>query len=261
MSDFKAVTAFRLTASLEYEEVGPGGEIQHGTLGQESYTMQAKTYARMIALTRPDIINDDLGAFDDLRNRLGRGAALKLNSVFWAAFLDNSTFFTGAHGNYQEGAETALGEDGVALAAAEKLFLDLSDDDGHPLGITPALLLVPTALGVTARKLYASQEMRDTTADTGYLTANLFFNRFKPLVSAYIGANAPANGSDTHWFLLADPANLAVMEVGFLDGQESPTVESADADFDQLGIQFRGYHDFGCSLAEWRAGVKSKGAA
>jgi len=28
-----------------------------------------------------------------------------------------------------------------------------------------------------------------------------------------------------------------------------------------LGVQFRGYHDFGCDQAEYLAGVKSKGAA
>lgn len=47
----------------------------------------------------------------------------------------------------------------------------------------------------------------------------------------------------------------------FLNGQRSPTVESADADFNTLGIQFRGYHDFGCSQSEFLAGIKSKGAA
>jgi len=50
------------------------------------------------------------------------------------------------------------------------------------------------------------------------------------------------------------------MEVCFLDGNESPVVDSADAVFDQLGVQFRGYHDFGVAQAEWRAGVKSAGA-
>jgi hypothetical protein len=47
----------------------------------------------------------------------------------------------------------------------------------------------------------------------------------------------------------------------FLNGVQTPTVESAAADFDQLGVQFRGYHDFGVDLAEYLAGVKSKGAA
>jgi hypothetical protein len=51
------------------------------------------------------------------------------------------------------------------------------------------------------------------------------------------------------------------MVVSFLNGQQSPTVESADADFNTLGIQFRGYHDFGVDKAEYVSGVKSKGAA
>ena len=31
-----------------------------------------------------------------------------------------------------------------------------------------------------------------------------------------------------------------------------PTVESADADFNVLGVQMRGYHDFGVALQEPR---------
>jgi hypothetical protein len=56
-------------------------------------------------------------------------------------------------------------------------------------------------------------------------------------------------------------AVYAAMVVSFLNGQQSPVVESADADFNTLGIQFRGYHDFGVDKAEYVAGVKSKGAA
>jgi hypothetical protein len=52
-----------------------------------------------------------------------------------------------------------------------------------------------------------------------------------------------------------------MMVVSFLNGNETPTVESADADFDTLGIQSRGYHDFGCDQAEYLCGIKSKGAA
>jgi hypothetical protein len=37
VKDFKQTTCYRLTADLEYEEVGPGGELKHGTMGQETY--------------------------------------------------------------------------------------------------------------------------------------------------------------------------------------------------------------------------------
>ena len=54
-----------------YEELSPEGKIAHGQLSQESYTRQAKTYAKMFALTRVDIINDDLGAFTSKNLRGG----------------------------------------------------------------------------------------------------------------------------------------------------------------------------------------------
>ena len=51
------------------------------------------------------------------------------------------------------------------------------------------------------------------------------------------------------------------MEVAFLNGQESPTIETADADFGTLGVRMRGFHDFGVSLQDPRGGVKAKGEA
>ncbi|MGA1822290.1 MAG: 30S ribosomal protein S3, partial [Thermoplasmatota archaeon] len=50
--------------------------------------------------------------------------------------------------------------------------------------------------------------------------------------------------------------DLPVIEVAFLNGQESPTIETAEADFSVLGVQLRGYHDFGAALQDPRAGTK-----
>ena len=38
------------------------------------------------------------------------------------------------------------------------------------------------------------------------------------------------------------------------------TVDTAEADFNQLGIGMRGYVDFGVNLQEFRAGVRSAGS-
>jgi len=261
VSDFKAKTMFRLTTSLEYEEVGPGGEIHHGTAAQESFQVQAKTYARMLALTRQDIINDDLGAFDDLRNRLGLGAAIALAKVFWTAWLaasDGGAFWTAARGNYQSGAPTVLGETG--LNTAVKLFRDAAGPDGNLIGLEPTLLLVPSDLEASARKLYVSQEMRNTTASTKTMVANIYFNRFKPIVVPELSNSGYTGYSATAWYLLCNPAILASAHVCFLDGKQAPTIESTDADFNTLGIQSRGYHDFGVTMSEYRASVQSAGA-
>ena len=147
------------------------------------------------------------------------------------------------------------------MPAAETLFAQLTDADGNPLGMEPALLLVPAELSATARRLYVSAEIRDTTANTKYAVANIFQNKYRPITSAYLSKSKYAGYSAAGWYLLADPANLATAEVCFLDGISSPTVQTSEADFDTLGVQFRGYWDFGVALAEWRAGVKFKGAA
>ncbi len=261
VSDFKETTCYRLTAEVEYEELPPAGLIKHGTMGQESYTVQAKTYAKLLVLSRTQIVNDDLGAFDDLRNRLGRGAGLALNRVFWTKFLDDAAFFTAARANLITGTVSALADAGTSLDVANQAFVGMVDAEGGPTGVAPRLLLHPAAIGATAKRLYVSGEIRDTTASTKALTANIWQNRFLPLESAYLSNASIAGSSATAWYLLANPADLPVVEIAYLDGQTAPTIESADTDFDTLGIQFRGFHDFGVSLANWRAGVKSTGAA
>ncbi len=255
--DFKTMTVYRLTDSLEYELLPASAEIPHGTLGEESFTIKADTYARMLTLTRTDIINDDLGAFDDLRNRLGRGAGLKLNKIFWTAFLDNASFFSEDNSNL---VTDVLTDDPDSLSAAIAAFASLADNDGNPLGIMPSLLLTGPTLSPVAKRLFTSTEIRNTTDSTTYTVGNVVQGMYKPLMSAYLELSSLSGYSATQWFLLADPKVLPVMEVAFLDGKESPTVEAAEADFSTLGISVRGYHDVGVSKAEFRGGVRSTGA-
>ena len=257
MSDFKTVTSYRLIGTDQYELVTPGGELKQGTLGSEQYTNKADTYGLMLAIDRRDIINDDLGAITTVPRKLGRGSGLKINDVFWTTFLANSDFFKVANNNYLSGAGTALGIDG--LTQAEVAFLNQVDADGKPIGVMPQIVLVPTALSAMGTMLYKSLEIRNTTASTKYPIANPHAGKFRVEVSRYL-ANAQYTGaSDKAWYLLAAPDDLPVIETAFLNGQESPTIETAEADFNVLGVQMRGYHDFGCALQEPRGGIKSKG--
>ena len=257
VSDFKTVTSYRLIGKDQYEIVAPGGELKHGTLGNESYTNKADTYGLMLAIDRRDVINDDLGAITTVPRKLGRGSGLKINDVFWGTFLNNAAFFAAGNKNYLTGADTVLSIDG--LSKAEKAFMDQVDGDGKPIGIMPSIMLVPTALSAMATMLYKSLEIRDTTASTKYPVANPHQNKFRAEVSRYLSNASYTGNSEKAWYLLADPADLPVIEVAFLNGQESPTIETAEADFNVLGIQMRGYHDFGVNLQDPRGGCKSKG--
>lgn len=258
VSDFKTVTSYRLIGKDQYEIVAPGGQIKHGTLGEEKYTNKADTYGLMLTIDRRDIINDDLGAITTVPRKLGRGSGLKINDVFWSTFLDSESFFTLGNKNLLTGADTSLSVEG--LTKAEVAFMDQVDSDGKPIGIMPAVVLVPTALSAAASMLYKSLEIRDNTGDKTYTTANPHQNRFRPEVSRYLSNAAYGDQAGPKaWYLLADPADLPVIEVAFLNGQESPTIESAQADFNVLGVVMRGFHDFGCSLQDPKAAIRSAG--
>jgi phage major head subunit gpT-like protein len=249
LNDLKAVTGVRLDGGFVFDEVGNDGKLKSADAGDAARTLQAKTYGRISSITRTDIINDDLGALTAVPRRLGRGAALKFNQVFWAAFeSSNSSYYQAA--SAAAGNALAIG----SLETAYTAYGSLTDPDGHPLGITPKILLVPVGLSITANKIQTgntllASSLGSTSSRVVEPQANVLAGKFTIVESAYLS-------SSSTWWLCADPNDLPTMEVGFLNGQRQPTVEQADADFDTLGIQVRGYYDFGVSKAESRAAYR-----
>lgn len=257
--DFKKVTSYRLTGEDMYQKVSPAGELKDGTLGEEVFSNQADTYGLRMGITRKHIINDDLGAITTVPRKLGRGAGLKINDVFWPLFMANGEFFTEARKNFAVGANTALSVD--ALSMAEAAFMNMVDSDNKPIGANPAILLAAPALSAIVQQLYKGSEIRDNTGGKQYVISNPHSGKFRPEISRYLSMAAYPGNSARAWYLLADPADVPVIEVAFLNGQEAPTIESAEADFTALGVQMRGYHDFGVALQDHRGGFKCKGEA
>jgi hypothetical protein len=260
--NFQQITTVSLTGALQFEEVGPAGEIKHGQLDEITYTNQVKTYGQMLAITRQDIINDDLGALTAVPRRLGRGAMLLLNHIFWTEFmiLETDGFFAAGNSNINTGvADMTVG----GLDATETIFMNQTDYDGKPLGIQPAILLVPTALKNKALTLMGS--MQNAAAITSYAAAtgdkNPFTGRWRVESSPYMSNSSYTGSSAAEWYMLADPNELAVIEIAALNGRVEPTVDQADTDFNTLGVQYRGYSDVGVKRQEKKAGVLADGGS
>ena len=245
VSDLKTYTSYRLNGSMKFQKVANGGEIKSAAASEESRTISADTYGIMTSVTRTDLINDDLGAITAMPQRLGRGGALALNDLFWDAFKNDGSFFTVARGNKKTSA-AALGIAG--LREAVTLFRKLKDADGNPVAVQPRILLVPVDLEVTAAELMNSTQIASGNT-SGQPSTNVFAGRYQVVSSTYL-----SDASD--YYLLASPADLATMEVAFLNGQQTPIVETADADFNVLGVQMRGFWDVGVAQAEYLGGVK-----
>lgn len=255
--DFKQTTTVSLTGGMAFTQVGPDGELKHGTVGELVYSNKADTYGLMFAITRQDIINDDTDALTAVPRRIGRGGMLKLNDLVWKKFLDNATFFSVGNNNLLTGAGSALSL--AALEDAEERFINQTDTSGDPLGIMPSILLVPPALKATALTLMNSQ-LTITGDATTLPNANVWQGRFSVESSPYMQKSGYTGNSATAWYLLASPSQLPVIEIAALNGRVEPTVETAQADFNTLGVQMRGYSDVGVNLQEFRAGVRSAGA-
>jgi hypothetical protein len=258
VSDFKEKTSYSLVGYNTYEKVAPGGELKHGKLGEESYANQADTYGSILGIDRRDLINDNLGALRRGPRMLGIGAAEKVAEVFWSVFMDNSTFYTAGRGNYDDGADTAFSIPGLTLA--ETLMMNQVKPNGKPLGRMPAIALTPTAIASDAANVFRSR-LVNNGASGDNPSNNPHAGKYRPYSSPYL-SNANFTGYSTlAWYLLCDPQVAPVIETVFLNGRQVPVIETTEADFQQLGVQMRGYHDFGVAPVEYRYGVKMKGEA
>lgn len=260
--DFKEFTAYMFTVKGELEEVAPAGHLKHVTVQENEYSNQLETRGAMIQLTRKNIINDDLGAFASVPRAFGRMGAMSLEKQAYKGLMSNlSTIFTTGRGNYFSGADSALSI--ASLGVAEQKFLAQLDENGDPMLLMPQLLLVPGSLSADS-----SVVVRDTSVqhpsdiDTAQSTGNPHGGKFTSIVSPWLDNSNMAGSDADHWFLLARAmADQGLINVGFLDGVNKPTIEEGDVDFSQLGMAWRVYFDFGVAVGDYRFGVRSKGKA
>jgi hypothetical protein len=256
--DFKKHTGIRTTQTGELEQVAPGGELKFGSIKEATYQYQVDTFGKVIGIDRRDIINDDLGVFDDTARSLGRSAMRAVSDlVFRVILLNGGDFFSADNGNYATGADAILSI--LALDAGITKMMSQRDDEGRDLDIVPKVLLVPPELTQTAKELLQSDYLQKANANepTGNALKNVVSLEVEPRLS---NAGRFTGASSKAWYLFAGPQDAAVI-VAFLQGNQTPTVEffGFDADPNVLAAKWRVYFDFGCASADPKAAFKSKG--
>lgn len=259
-NDFKDHTGVRPSDTGDLTQLPPGGEIKHGSIKEATFKYSVDTFAKMLSIDRRDIINDDLSLFDDTARSLGKAAMRSLSDLVYQVLLANAgSFFSTGHGNYDEGAPTALASASLATGIAK--MLAQRDDENRDLDIRARTLLVPPELQQTAKELLQSDFIQRASNDlpTGNALKNSVSLEVEPRLSnsdRFTGTSAKA------WYLFASPQDTALV-VAFLQGKQSPTVEffGFDADPNVLAATWRVFFDFGAALADHRAAYKAKGDA
>ena len=245
VNDFKTNTGVNMNYSGVMEKVGGAGELKHGDLSDDTFTVYAETYGEMIGISRKAWINDDLGAFTAIPVRLGRKAARTLEYTFWTLVKANTgSFFSSDNSNVA----TAAPIDATGYGKATQILGEMKDANGVPILATPKYIAVPPALQSSALGMYKSQNLAVTGAgSTRKLEGgtNIYQGLYEPFMIRDLA------GTDGYWYLFADPSDIAAFGIAYLRGNETPVVEDAPLQSDMLGRAWRGYFDFGvCQIDE-----------
>jgi hypothetical protein len=224
------------------------GEIQAGTMSESQEIVLLQTFARRIRVTRPMLVNDDLGAFTDFAAAIGRRVADFENATAYALInqangdgptLTNgpaAVFGTGAARANKAAAGSAL--DINNLAAGRAAILRQRTLDGLPISVGNAMkLLVGPSLELPARQLTVS------VGATQISNANIYAGFVQPLVEPLIPNN--------RWYLFADPPTAPVYVYGYLNGAEGPQVTTGPVSGVD-GVEVSVIFDFGVGAIDWR---------
>ena len=271
-TDFRALEAMRLKYSADLSVVDPETDDypEAAELGEEGVSYTISTRGRIMSVSRKTIINDDLGAVLRLPQREGRAARRTFARLVWNLFMSNATYDGDAvawfHANHANIGSTALTADatGVAavVAALNRLMAQTEPGSSEKLGgawwAKNITLVVPNALQAIAKQLNQSNGIPGTSNEGDNPIYSLFGDPQKP---ERIFVN-PLFTDATDWGLFRDPNEMDIIEVAFLNGQETPEVFVADQQtvgqmFLADKVQYKIRHEYGAELLDYRSADKS----
>lgn len=254
VSDFRAWKRLRTGTLANLSAVSEAGELTNMPISDATAeSVQASRYGNIISITPEVIVNDDFDWIASQSAALGRAAARTVEAAVYTKLLANPTMSDGnallsaAHGNIQtSGAAISVATvDAGRVAMAQQM--DISSNDY--LNIRPSILLCPVSMGGLARVTAGAQYDPDAAARL------LVPNKIAGLISTIVDTPRLTTG----WYLLASPTDAPVLEVVFLDGNESPRIMQEES-FRTKGINWSVELPFGVGVIDYKGIYWNDGA-
>lgn len=258
VADFKQISRTNLGDAPKLEKLEEGSEVKRGAISEAAEKYQVEEFAKILALTRKTIINDDMAAFTRLPERMGRRAADLESDTVWdiikanAALADTFALFSSQHGNLSSSpaAPTEAG-----LSEGRKSMRRQVGLDGAEIALTPVWMYVPPEHETTAEKLLASI-LPDSSGNFSPFSAA---GRTPLRLDVEPRLETGAGGSVNPWFLMADIGQVDMVELARLEGTDGPQVQTRDG-FDVNGVEIKIMHDIGAKAIDFRGLFKNAGA-
>lgn len=253
-ADFRKVNVVRAGDFPALQPVNEAGEIKSGSFSESKEEFQVFPYGVSFRLSRQMLINDQLGAIDQVLGSTGDRVADWENAKAFDLLLsatgagptlvtDSKAVFHTDHGNLT-GSGTAISVTSVGVGRAA--MMKQTTLDGIKANFAPATLLVGPD-----RLTLAEQLMTTLTPAQQSDAVPESIRRIIPVGDANIPGNA--------WYLFSDPATAPCFAYGYLDGFEGPRLSSENV-FDVQGMKVKLEHDFGFGAIDYRGGYRNAGA-
>lgn len=245
--DFRPITEARVTSFPSLEPISETGEIRFASLTEEGEALAIASFARAVNVSFKLIVNDDLGAIDrSIRDTAFATAVLKAKLIIAALSANLSDGKPLFHADHNNLSDTGAAPDTSKLSDGRVAMMKQTPPGStEPLGLSPAILLVPAELQTTAEKLVTS--INPTASDD----VNVFAGRLQVAVE-------PRLPDEYQWFLFASPGTYPVLRFLTLAGFESPRFETSQ-EFDRLGTSYRVHWHCGAGSVDWRGAWKNAG--
>lgn len=255
MSDFKTGKRVGLDAFPALAEIKEDGEYSYGTMGDFAEPVVLGTYGKMFKITRQTIINDDLDAFTRIPARMGRAARRTIGNLAYAVLTGNPDMSDGTalfHADHNNLAGSGAAPSVTTLTAGIAAMATQKDraEQVTALNIRPSYILAPYALRGTVAQLLESEY--DPAKSTR--AANTVRNAVTPIYDARLDTDSAAA-----WYLAASPSSGDTIEISYLDGNESPFLDSKDG-WSIDGVEFKVRIDAAATPLAWEGLYKNAGS-
>lgn len=259
VNDFRAHNRYRMGSFGNLDALNELGEFKNKTIPDgEKASITASTKGNIINLSRQMVVNDDLGAFLGLADQLGRAARrtiesdvyalLALNSGLGPLLADGKSLFHADHGNIGTGAAISV----ASLDADRVLMGSQTDVSGNDfLDLRPSVLLVPLAIGGAARQIVGAEY--DDDSQKNQRKPNIVRDLFDDIVDT-------PRMTGTRRYMFADANTAPVLEVAFLDGNDTPYIEQEDG-FTVDGTRYKVRLDYAAAGVDYRGATTNAGVA
>jgi hypothetical protein len=271
VEDFKPIYRVRISEMADLEQIPEGQKYPESALSDKKESYKVEKYGATTTVTWETFVNDDMNALSQIPVHQGRSARRTQNRAVYSVLTANANLAdggalfnstaqssTGGHANLA-GSGSAVSSTSMNTAYTSMLTkYGLASD--AILSIMPRFIIFPAGISGTVLEFLSSISPPTVggsavgTSGTNNIYGPNGDRPLTPVCEPMLDAN-----SSTSWYLASNSGDCDTVELAFLQGEESPVIES-EFDFDRDVYKHKVRQTFGVAAIDFRGLYKNPGA-